>query len=155
MSQNLVSLHLSAAEIAAIEAALTTLENAFKLFIELSADEKRGLAHMGDKSEAFCRQTLIVLAQNQQMLPPSFDLAEAENDLTSLDQLRPLIARLRQLMAKADDTETALGSDILCAALEGYALAKVFGKGAGLEALRGAMSARYSRKPKKPGDGNA
>jgi hypothetical protein len=30
----------------------------------------------------------------------------------------------------------------------------VFGKGAGLEALRGAMSARYSRKPKKPGDGN-
>ncbi|MBP8132837.1 MAG: hypothetical protein KAY13_01070, partial [Zoogloea sp.] len=140
MSQNLVSLHLSAAEIAAIEAALTTLENAFKLFIELSADEKRGLAHMGDKSEAFCRQTLIVLAQNQQMLPPSFDLAEAENDLTSLDQLRPLIARLRQLMAKADDTETALGSDILSAALEGYAFAKIAGKGAGLETLREAMA---------------
>ena len=60
MTQNLVSLHLTAAEIAAIEAALTTLESAFKSFIELSADEKRGLARMGDKSEAFCRQTLIV-----------------------------------------------------------------------------------------------
>ena len=150
MSQNLVSLHLTAAEIAAIEAALTTLENAFKLFIELSADDKRGLARMGDKSEAFCRQTLIVLAQNQQMLPPSFDLAEAENDLTSLDQLRPLIARLRQLMAKADDTETALGSDILSAAREGYAFAKIAGKGAGLETLREAMAARYTRKAKKP-----
>ena len=148
MTQNLVSLHLTAAEIAAIEAALTTLENAFKLFIELSADDKRGLARMGDKSEAFCRQTLIVLAQDQQMLPPSFDLAEAENDLTSLDQLRPLIARLRQLMAKADDTETALGSDILSAALEGYAFAKIAGKGAGLETLREAMASRYSHKRK-------
>lgn len=151
MTQNLVSLHLTAAEIAAIEAALTTLENAFKLFIELSADEKRGLAHMGDKSEAFCRQTLIVLAQNQQMLPPSFDLAEAENDLTSLDQLRPLIARLRQLMAKADDTETALGSDILSAALEGYAFAKIAGKGAGLETLREAMTTTRRSAPPRAG----
>ena len=151
MTQNLVSLHLSAAEIAAIEAALTTLENAFKLFIELSADDKRGLARMGDKSEAFCRQTLIVLAQNQQMLPPSFDLAEAENDLTSLDQLRPLIARLRQLMAKADDTETALGSDILSAALEGYAFAKIAGKGAGLETLREAMTTTRRSAPPRAG----
>ena len=151
MTQNLVSLHLTAAEIAAIEAALTTLENAFKLFIELSADDKRGLARMGDKSEAFCRQTLIVLAQNQQMLPPSFDLAEAENDLTSLDQLRPLIARLRQLMAKADDTETALGSDILSAALEGYAFAKIAGKGAGLETLREAMTTTRRSAPPRAG----
>ena len=42
----------------------------------------------------------------------------------------------------------ALGSDILSAALEGYALAKVFGKGAGLDALKEAMAGRYSRKRK-------
>jgi len=154
MSQNLISLDLTADQLQAVDAALATLEEIFAPFIELSAAEKRDMVHMGDKSEAFCRQTLIVLAQNRQMLPPSFDLAEAEHDLASLDQLRPRFTRLRQLLAKAEDTETALGSDILCAALEGYALAKVFGKGAGLEALRGAMSARYSRKPKKPGDGN-
>ncbi len=32
---------------------------------------------MGDRSEAFCRETLMVLAQNTHLLPPSFDLAEA------------------------------------------------------------------------------
>jgi hypothetical protein len=31
---------------------------------------------MGDKSEAFCRQTLNVLAQNPQILPPNYDLAK-------------------------------------------------------------------------------
>ena len=51
---------------------------------------------------------------------------------------------LRQLAAKADDTEMALGSDILCAALEGYAIAKAFGKGSGLDALKETMAARFT-----------
>jgi hypothetical protein len=62
--------------------------------------------------------------------------------------LRPHLTSLRQLVARADDTEMALGSDILTAALEGYALARVFGKGAGLDALKEAMAGRYSRKRK-------
>jgi len=45
--------------------------------------------------------------------------------------LRPHLASLRQLVGKADDTEMALGSDILSAALEGYALAKVFARAPG------------------------
>ena len=40
------------------------------------------------------------------------------------------------------------GQALLTAALEGYALAKVFGKGAGLDALKEAMAGRYSRKRK-------
>ncbi|WP_291992836.1 hypothetical protein [Candidatus Accumulibacter sp. ACC003] len=44
---------------------------------------------MGDKSEAFCQQTLMVLAQNKPIIPPELDLAEAERDLYKLDLLRP------------------------------------------------------------------
>jgi len=40
----------------------------------------------------------------------------------------------------------ALGSDILSASLEGYALAKAIGKGAALDALRESMGSRYSRR---------
>jgi hypothetical protein len=36
---------------------------------------------MGDRSKAFCRETLMVLAQNTHVLPPRFDLADAQNDL--------------------------------------------------------------------------
>ncbi|WP_313950446.1 hypothetical protein [Accumulibacter sp.] len=58
------------------------------------------------------------------------------------------------LLARADDTEMALGSDILNAALEACALAKVFGTGAGLDALKEAMAGRYSRE-RKPLPGGA
>ncbi|MBA2592108.1 MAG: hypothetical protein H0U97_07555 [Gammaproteobacteria bacterium] len=37
-------------------------------------------------------------------------------------------------------------SDVMSAALEGYALLKVSGKGAGLDALRQGMSARFTRR---------
>ena len=152
MSQNLVSLNFPQADVDAIDAALATLEEKFAHLIELSVADRRSLIKMGDKSEAFCRQTLIVLDQNRTILPPNFDFNEAVQDLATLDLLRPRFQRLRQLIGKADDTEMALGSDVMSAALDGYALAKVFGKGAGLETLREAMSARYSRKPKTPSD---
>jgi hypothetical protein len=152
MSQNLVSLSFPKADVDAIDAALATLEEKFAHLIELSVADRRSLIKMGDKSEAFCRQTLIVLDQNRTILPPNFDFNEAVQDLATLDLLRPRFQRLRQLIGKADDTEMALGSDVMSAALDGYALAKVFGKGAGLETLREAMSARYSRKPKTPAD---
>jgi hypothetical protein len=96
------------------------------------------------KPKGCAGKTLLVLAQNSQMIPPGFDLREAENDLANLDLLRRRFSRLRQLAAKADDTEMALGSDILCAALEGYAIAKAFGKGAGLDALKETMAARFT-----------
>ncbi len=146
MTQNLISLTFSAEDLAVIHAAVGTLEEKLASLIELSVDERRRLNKMGDKTEAACRQTLIVLAQNRQLLPPGFDLPEAERDLATLDQLRPVFARLRQLAARGDDTEMALGSDILSASLEGYALAKAIGKGAALDALRESMGHRYSRR---------
>ena len=60
MSQNLISLNFTAEDIAAINAAITTLETKFAPLIELSVDERHGLNKMGDKSEAACRQTLIL-----------------------------------------------------------------------------------------------
>jgi hypothetical protein len=64
MSQNLISLNLSEADFAEIDGALGTLETKLAGLLDLNIDERRGLMKMGDKSEAFCRQTLTVLAQN-------------------------------------------------------------------------------------------
>jgi hypothetical protein len=144
MSQNLVSLSFSAEDIAAIDAAIGTLENKFAHLVQLSVDDRRSLTKMGEKSESVCRQTLMVLAQDAQVIPPGYDLAEAQRDLAVLDLLRPRFSRIRLLRSKADDTEMALGSDVLAAALEGYAIAKAFGKGAGLDSLKEAMATRFS-----------
>lgn len=124
MSQNLITLNLSAADQAEIDAALTTLEQRLSGLIDLEANERRGLPKMGDKSEAFCRQTLRVMAQNPTLVP----------------------ARLRRLLGRCEDTELALGSDVMSTALEGYALLKVLGKGSGLEGLRQDIGARFARR---------
>jgi hypothetical protein len=70
MSQNLLSLQFDAAQLAQVDAALTALENALEGLIALTPEQRRGLVRMGQKSEAFCRQTITVLAQNPQVIPP-------------------------------------------------------------------------------------
>lgn len=148
MSQNRISLTLTDADYAEIDAALATLEAKLAPLVDLHLDERKSLTKMGDKSEAFCRQALTLLSQNRHLVPPNLDLAEAQRDLAGLDALRPRTSRLRQLLGKAEDSEMALGSDVMSASLEGYALLKVMGKGSGLEALRQGMSARFSRSAK-------
>ncbi len=54
--------------------------------------------------------------------------------------------RLIRLTELAEDSEMALGSDLMSASLEGYAVLKVSGKGAGLDGLRQMLSARFARK---------
>ncbi|WGS87963.1 hypothetical protein [Methylomonas sp. UP202] len=145
MTQNLISISFTDSALAEIDAALSVLENHFSSFLSLSPDERRNLAKMGDKTEAFCRQTLIVSSQNRQALPPSLDMGEAVADLTALDQLRPRLHRSRELMTRGDDTDMALGSDIYSFCLDAYASLKIAGKGAALETLREAMSVRFNR----------
>lgn len=145
MSQNIISLSLTAGDYAEVDQALTTLETKLAGLIDLSVSERRALPKMGNKSEAFCRQTLMVLAQNPKVVPPGLDLAETQRDLANLDELRSRTVRLRQLMGRFEDSEMALGSDVMSAALEGYALLKVMGKGSGLDVLRNGMAARFNR----------
>ncbi len=145
MTKNLMSLALSADDLDAVDSALTVLEARLAGLIALRVEERRGMAKMGDKSEAFCRQTLTILQQNPQIVPPSFDLAEAQADLAAVDVLRPRLARLQRLTERAEDSEMALGSDVMSASLEGYALLKVSGRNQGLEGLRQGLSARFGR----------
>ena len=143
--QNLVSLHLSTEDLAQLDGAIDTMRRVLTPLIALQPAQRRELNKMGDKSEAFCRQTLAVLSANPQMVPPNLGLAEAQADLLALDQLRPRLLQLRQLVERADDTEMALGSDIIGLALEGYGLLKVSGKGEGLKTARRELSARFAK----------
>ena len=144
-SQNLVSLTLSDAQLSVIDQSLTDLETQLSGLIAMNAAQRKSLARMGDKSESFCRQTLNVLAQNPQVVPPSVALQEGLADLEALDRLRPRLQRMLRLTERAADTETALGSDVMNVALQGYALLKVAGKNQGLEGLRRELGSRFAK----------
>lgn len=148
MGQNLISLALTEQQWNAIDGALSVLEEQLIKLMALQPSQRRMLIKMGDKSEAFCRQTLVVLEQNPQIVPPSLDVQEAKRDLTLIDDFRPRMVRLQRLAARATDTQTALGSDLMAFALEGYSLLKLSGKNQGLEELRRHLSARFNRGPR-------
>ena len=146
MTQNLLSLELSDEDIIAINSALTDIESRLAgRLVALDATARRKLTKMGDKSEAFVRQTLMVLGQNPDVVPPALGLAEAQADIRAVDALRPFMARIQRIMQRMSDSEMALGSDAMGTALEGYALLKVTGRNRGLEALSNALSERFAR----------
>jgi hypothetical protein len=145
MSQNIVSLVITDAQIKAATDALTALEGALAGLISLDAEDRRRLTKMGQKSEAFCRQSISVLAQNPQIVPPSLHVADAQADLLALDRLRPVLDRLQKIAERGSDTEIALGSDAMDVAREGYGLLKLSGKNQGLDGLRKELSSRWSR----------
>ena len=63
-----------------------------------------------------------------------------------LDALRPRIIRMRRLQQLLNDSEMALGSDVMSGALEGYSFLKVAGKGKGLDELRKMLAVRFNKR---------
>lgn len=151
MSQNLLTLNISTQDWTDIDAAFTVLETKLGAkLIDLTPEQRSELTKMGNKSEAFCRQALIVARQNAASLPPQTvtDLTAEEGDLAEIDKLRPRLARLTALKEKADDSELALGSDIMVFCLAVYGVLKAIGQGTGLDELKAQMKARFPGRPK-------
>jgi len=149
MSQNLVSIPLNNDQLVAIDATLATLEQQLASMVSLTVAQRRSASKMGAKSEAFCRQALNAMALNPQIVPPGVNLAEAQADLQVLDSLRPRFQRLRALAERSSDTELALGSDVMVAAREGYAVFRVIGRSRGLEGVSRELGQRFSRGPRQ------
>lgn len=146
MSQNLIDMNLTAENLSAIDTAFTQLETQFAGLLALTPDIRRQLSKMGGKSEAFCRQAVNILSENPGILPRDFDLEGLQQDLAALDALRPRLIRLTKLYKRMQDSEMALGSDLMTASLEGYAFLKVAGKGKGLDDLKKMLSVRFARR---------
>ena len=142
---NLATLNLTDAQLTAIDSAIAELETQLSGMVALSTADKRRAAKLGEKSEYFCRQTLRMLAENPQVIPPNLDLADAIADLDARDALRPRLMRLTRLLEPGNDTDFALGSDAMQVATQGYALLKVVGRSEGLSAIRKDLGVRFSK----------
>ena len=144
-TQNFVNLSLTETQIASVDAALTTLETELTGLIALSATDKRRMRRMGIKSESFSRQALQVVSQNPQMIPANIPVADAIADIRLMDQLRPRLTRMSRLIERGNDTDAALGNDIMTVALQAYGLLKLTGRAEGMETLRRDLSGVFSR----------
>jgi len=145
MTQNIVSLNLTDAEFEAVDAALTALETKLAGLIALPSAQKQSMRKMGEKSEAFCRQAMRLLAQSPELMPANVVAARPVEDLAMIDKLRPRLLRIARLSERGADTDMALGSDVMTASLQVYGQLKLTGRSEGLQALRRDLGQRFTR----------
>jgi hypothetical protein len=146
MPDNRISTQLSAADQAAVLAAVKTIRDKLPFLIDLTLEERRSLPRMGDKSRAFVTQALTIAQQNEDILPRTFDVAEMRKDVELVQALEPILASLVQLQELVDDTYVTVGSEAYTSALLVYQYAKASGKGAALDNLLDALGQRFARK---------
>lgn len=149
MSRTSISATLAQKEKDAVLQAIATIKEKLPFLIDLSAEERKALPKMGDKSRAFVGKALEVATQNPEFLPRSFDLEEMRKDVQLFEALYPLLLSLTQLQELVDDTSLAVGSEAYAAALQVYNYAKASGQGAGLDAVVVEMGQRFARKSRK------
>jgi hypothetical protein len=153
MGQNLASVHFNESQWAAVDDTIGTLEQLWMpMLVPLGVEGRRRAVKMGNGSEAFVRNTRHVMLDNAAQLPRSLDLDEMGRDLASHDALAQRRARMAKLMELLLDTDIALGSDAMAAALQGYAALKLGGQVDGLSGLRRDLGKRFEKAPRRKPD---
>ena len=90
--------------------AVATIKEKLPFLIDLTADDRKALPKMGDKSRVFVSKALEVATQNPDFLPRSFDLKELRKDVQLFEAMYPIVVALTQLQELVDDTCFAAGS---------------------------------------------
>lgn len=111
-------------------------------------EQARTAPRMGARTETFCRGTHRAMQLNPEKVPRELDIDEMGRCLASHNELAMRRVRMARLFAKLDDTDTALGIDLMSAALHGYGALKLHRQADGLEELRRDLG-RHFRRPKR------
>lgn len=108
MTTNQISAKLAQADRDAVMAAIATIKEKLPFLIDLTAEQRKSLPKMGDKSRAFVSKALEVATQNPDFLPRSFDLEEMRRDVELFESLYPVLLSLTQLQELVDDSCVAV-----------------------------------------------
>ena len=144
-----IAVRFTEEDLAAIDAALTQLDQRFARLVALDAKERRRLYKMGNKTEKFCREALTVLDKNRQLASPAMDLNGALSALRTIDELRPRTAQILRLAERMRDTSLALGAEVATTARQGYNAMGEHGDRHGLTGMRQTLAVRFKKRPAK------
>jgi len=122
---NLADLKIPDADLVEIESALLVLETKLKPhFVTLTVKQRSDFTKMGTR-EQLVRQAVTAAQQNPNDLPASIGTTAAVADVAALDTYRPLFARVQALSEGCNDTEMAIGIDLMNFALRVYGQLKL------------------------------
>ncbi len=148
--ENRISVAMGTEAIANIMAAITTIEQNLPTLINLTADERKSLPKMGDRTLAFVSKALEYTKQNAQVVPNFLEVAEFEKDVAAVTALNKVLIPLHQLAEKLDDTTMLAGSEAYSAALIFYNAVKGAAKAGvpGMKTIYDDLQTRFAVKGK-------
>lgn len=123
--QDLISLNISATDLAEIQGAITTLKTKLSPHLRtLSVSERVELPKMGDKTVSFVQKAREYGQKNGHLVPAFLDLDALAEDVRAVETLRGLSQELGPLTEALDDSTLLAGSEAYQAALVFYAAVK-------------------------------
>ncbi|HMY38238.1 MAG TPA: hypothetical protein PK011_02840 [Marinagarivorans sp.] len=118
---NLINLIIPAADLQDIQTALNTLTSKLAPhLISLSANERKEIPKMGDKTQAFVGKAREYASQNPDLVPNYLDVGAFEVDWQAVELLSRLQRQLAPLADNLSDSLALSGSEAYQAALIFY-----------------------------------
>ena len=120
----------------------------------LTADERRDLFKMGDKTVATVQKTQSFTETNPEFIPAYMDVSDFNRDVTVVNQLKPIEDLVQQLGVDVSDTRMLAGSEALQQALLYYGqVREADSKGVpSSRAIYEDLQPRFARRRAKPSE---
>ena len=139
-----IDITLTTEQVAAIAAAMETLELALPFLVSLTADDRQRLFKLGTRSEGFVNEALSAALQHSDYVPPAVGLAELQRDLALRQALLPIVQRARVIYTKLNDTWMLAGADAMQSATAIYRVLRAQ-RGEGLDVTLSVLKQRFEK----------
>jgi len=146
ITTNQVAVEIPEADLVAVKDAIQILnEKLLPHLKNLSADDRRVIPKMGDKTFAFVSKAHAHMLGNPNLVPPYVEIEEIRTDLEAVQTLKQVYGPLRQITDLLDDTILLSGSEAYVAALAFYNYVKGAGKSGvpGTDLIYGDLKKRF------------
>ena len=147
MPTNRVNAILSSEDKEAVLAALKLVREKLPFLIDLSKQERKKLAAMGDTRYSFVHRALQVAEQCPDVLPRNFSVEDYRRDVDLLDALLSITQTVRRLEEGLDDTSLELGAEAYAAARTVYRSVKFDRSGGALDETKKELARAFPQKP--------
>ncbi len=140
-----MSATLSTEDQQAVLTAVETIHQKLPFLIDLTINDRIGMAKLGDKTQAFVKKGVDIANQHHDLFPAGF-LDEMRKDAQLFDALGPIRLALDRLRKQLEDTSTQVGAEAYAAARTVYTVTKTPFANAALRNAATDLGRRFGRK---------
>ncbi len=151
MSKQNISAELTGEEYGQISQGIRDLDSQLTFAVNLTPEERKNYATMGDKSIAFVEKAVQYADERPDLVPSYLDIPEFKRDLKLARQLKELLIMLDPVVEKISDSYLAAGADAYESARKLYNHVKAASESGapGSDSIAAELKKRFVRR--KPG----